>query len=136
MMDEPEWLTERFQQHRSHLRAVAYRMLGSVSEADDALRTFSVRGQDPGSVENMQAWLTTVVGRVCLVLRSTGATGLSVHVGSVVTLMGCGPSTSAARRVGRAGAARGVRCPDSPPSGSRSSCTTCSACRLRHRQCP
>jgi RNA polymerase sigma factor (sigma-70 family) len=75
-MDEREWLTERFQQHRRHLRAVAYRMLGSVSEADDALQEawLRIREQDPASVENMQAWLTTVVGRVCLnMLRSRKA---------------------------------------------------------------
>ena len=67
-MEEREWLTERFQQHRSHLRGVAYRMLGSVSEADDALQEawLRIRDQDPQSVENMQAWLTTIVGRVCL----------------------------------------------------------------------
>jgi len=85
MMDEREWLTERFQQHRWHLRAVAYRMLGSVSEADDALQEawLRIRDQDPGRVENMQAWLTTVVGRVCLnMLRSRRARreGLSGHV--------------------------------------------------------
>jgi RNA polymerase sigma factor (sigma-70 family) len=75
-MDEREWLTERFEQYRPHLRAVAYRMLGSVSETDDALQEawLRIRGQDPGSVENMQAWLTTVVGRVCLnMLRSRRA---------------------------------------------------------------
>jgi RNA polymerase sigma factor (sigma-70 family) len=75
-MDEREWLTGRFEQHRSHLRAVAYRMLGSVSEADDALQEawLRIRDQDPGSVDNMQAWLTTVVGRVCLnMLRSRRA---------------------------------------------------------------
>jgi RNA polymerase sigma factor (sigma-70 family) len=68
MMAEREWLTERFQQHRSHLHGVAYRLLGSVSEADDALQEawLRIRGQDPQSVENMQAWLTTIVGRVCL----------------------------------------------------------------------
>ncbi len=67
-MMEREWLTERFQQHRSHLRGVAYRMLGSVSEADDALQEawLRIRDQDPRSVENMQAWLTTIVGRVSL----------------------------------------------------------------------
>src|ERR671934_64595 len=72
-MDEREWLTQRFQQHRSQLRAVAYRMLGSVSEADDALQEawLRTRDQDQESVENMQAWLTTVVSRVCLnMLRS------------------------------------------------------------------
>ena len=75
-MDEREWLSERFQEHRPHLRAVAYRMLGSVAEADDALQEawLRIRAQDPGSVENMQAWLTTVVGRVCLnMLRSRRA---------------------------------------------------------------
>jgi RNA polymerase sigma factor (sigma-70 family) len=84
-MDEREWLTERFEQHRSHLRGVAYRMLGSVSETDDALQEtwLRIRDQDPGTVESMQAWLTTVVGRVCLnMLRSRRARReeLSVHV--------------------------------------------------------
>jgi RNA polymerase sigma factor (sigma-70 family) len=84
-MDEREWLTERFEQHRSHLRAVAYRMLGSVTETDDALQEawLRIRDQDPGTVENMQAWLTTVVGRVCLNMlrsRSTRRDELSVHV--------------------------------------------------------
>lgn len=68
MTGERDWLTERFQQHRSYLRGVAYRMLGSASEADDALQEawLRIRGQDPQSVENMRAWLTTIVGRVCL----------------------------------------------------------------------
>ena len=67
-MDEQTWLTERFEQHRGHLRAVAYRMLGSVTEADDALQEawLRIRDHDPEGVENMQAWLTTIVGRVCL----------------------------------------------------------------------
>jgi RNA polymerase sigma factor (sigma-70 family) len=84
-MDERAWLTERFEHHRPHLRAVAYRMLGSVSETDDALQEawLRIRDQDPEVVENMQAWLTTVVGRVCLnMLRSRKARReeLSVHV--------------------------------------------------------
>jgi RNA polymerase sigma factor (sigma-70 family) len=84
-MDERDWLTERFEQHRPYLRAVAYRMLGSLSESDDALQEawLRIRGRDPGSVENMQAWLTTVVGRVSLnMLRSRRARReeLSVHV--------------------------------------------------------
>jgi len=84
-MDEREWLTERFEQHRPHLRAVAYRMLGSVSETDDALQDawLRIRDQSPETVENMQAWLTTVVGRVCLnKLRSRRARReeLSAHV--------------------------------------------------------
>ncbi len=84
-MDEREWLTERFEQHTPHLRAVAYRMLGSASETDDALQEawLRIRDQDPGAVENMRAWLTTVVGRVCLnMLRSRKARReeISVHV--------------------------------------------------------
>ena len=74
--EERGLLTERFEQHRPHLRAVAYRMLGSVSEADDALQEawLRVRDEDSESVENMRAWLTTVVGRVCLnMLRSRRA---------------------------------------------------------------
>jgi RNA polymerase sigma-70 factor (ECF subfamily) len=81
--DEREWLTERFEQYRPRLRATAYRMLGSVSEADDALQEawLRVRDHDPGSVENMQAWLTTIVGRVCLnMLRSRRARREEVHV--------------------------------------------------------
>jgi RNA polymerase sigma factor (sigma-70 family) len=98
-MDEREWLTERFEQHRSHLRAVAYRMLGSVSETDDALQEawLRIRDQDPRTVENMQAWLTTVVGRVCLnMLRSPRREELSVHVPDpVVSLEEDGPEHEA-----------------------------------------
>jgi DNA-directed RNA polymerase specialized sigma24 family protein len=92
-MDEREWLTERFEQHRPHLRAVAYRMLGSLGESDDALQEawLRIRSQDPGTVENMQAWLTTIVGRVCLnMLRSRRArrAELSVHVPDPVVSVG------------------------------------------------
>jgi RNA polymerase sigma factor (sigma-70 family) len=72
-VDEREWLTERFEEHRPHLRAVAYRMLGSVSEADDAVQDAWLRlsRADTSSVENLGGWLTTVVARVCLnMLRS------------------------------------------------------------------
>jgi RNA polymerase sigma-70 factor (ECF subfamily) len=72
-VDEREWLTERFEEHRTHLRAVAYRMLGSVSEADDAVQDAWLRlsRADTSSVENLGGWLTTVVARVCLnMLRS------------------------------------------------------------------
>jgi RNA polymerase sigma factor (sigma-70 family) len=84
-MDEREWLTERFEQHRPHLRAVAYRMLGSFSETDDALQEawLRIRDQDPGNVENLQAWLTTIVGRVSLNMlraRRTRREESSVHV--------------------------------------------------------
>jgi RNA polymerase sigma-70 factor, ECF subfamily len=72
-VDEDEWLAARFEQDRIHLRAVAYRMLGSLSEADDAVQESWLRlsRSGTGGVENLTGWLTTVVGRVCLdMLRS------------------------------------------------------------------
>jgi RNA polymerase sigma factor (sigma-70 family) len=72
-MDEDEWLAWRFEEHRSRLRAVAYRMLGSLSEADDAVQEAWLRlsTADTSDVESLGGWLTTVVGRVCLnMLRS------------------------------------------------------------------
>jgi RNA polymerase sigma factor (sigma-70 family) len=71
--DEKAWLAERFEEHRSRLRAVAYRMLGSLSEADDAVQETWLRlsRTDSDGIENLGGWLTTVVGRVCLnILRS------------------------------------------------------------------
>ncbi|RST11413.1 sigma-70 family RNA polymerase sigma factor [Streptomyces sp. WAC05950] len=72
-MDEGSLLTERFEEHRSHLRAVSYRMLGSLTEADDAVQEawLRLRRTDVSEVENLGGWLTTVVSRVCLnMLRS------------------------------------------------------------------
>src|ERR671922_2887589 len=72
-MDEHEWLAERFEENRTHLRAVAYRMLGSLSEADDAVQEAWLRLSRSGTsgVENLGGWLTTVVARVSLdMLRS------------------------------------------------------------------
>src|SRR5215211_3553884 len=72
-MSDQDWLTERFEAHRGHLRGVAYRMLGSLAEADDAVQEGWLRlsRSDTSDVENLRAWLTTVVARVCLnVLRS------------------------------------------------------------------
>ncbi|MFJ6786832.1 RNA polymerase sigma factor SigJ [Streptomyces angustmyceticus] len=68
MKDDHQWLAERFEEHRGHLRAVAYRMLGSVSEADDAVQEAWLRLSRSGAdgVANLGGWLTTVVGRVCL----------------------------------------------------------------------
>jgi RNA polymerase sigma factor (sigma-70 family) len=74
-MNEQDWMTERFEEHRSHLRAVAYRMLGSLSEADDAVQEAWLRlnRADTTAVENLGGWLTTVVARVSLnMLRSRG----------------------------------------------------------------
>ena len=75
-MDERDWLGARFEEHRPHLRAVAYRMLGSLSEADDAVQEAWLRlsRSDASAVENLRGWLTTVVSRVCLdVLRARKA---------------------------------------------------------------
>jgi len=72
-MDESEWLADRFDEHRAHLRAAAYRMLGSLSDADDALQDAWLRlsRSGTGEVENLGGWLTTIVARVCLnMLRS------------------------------------------------------------------
>ncbi len=72
-MNEHEWLAERFEDNRTHLRAVAYRMLGSVSDADDAVQEAWLRLSRSGTseVKNLGGWLTTIVVRVCLdMLRS------------------------------------------------------------------
>ncbi|MDQ6898298.1 MAG: sigma-70 family RNA polymerase sigma factor [Candidatus Dormibacteraeota bacterium] len=72
-MDEQEWLADRFEENRAHLRAVAYRMLGSLAEADDAVQDtwLRVSRAGVGEVENLGKWLTTIVARVCLnLLRS------------------------------------------------------------------
>ncbi|MBT2504955.1 sigma-70 family RNA polymerase sigma factor [Streptomyces sp. ISL-98] len=72
-MDENPLLIKRFEEDRTHLRAVAYRMLGSVSEADDAVQEAWLRASraDTGGVENLTGWLTTVVSRVCLNMLRT-----------------------------------------------------------------
>jgi len=85
-VDESDWLAERFEDNRTHLRAVAYRMLGSRSEADDAVQEAWLRfsRSDTSGVENLGGWLTTVVARLCLDMlrarRSRGEEPLSAHV--------------------------------------------------------
>src|SRR5215212_1947913 len=86
-MDEhDDWLAQRFEENRAHMRAVAYRMLGSISEADDAVQEAWLRlsRSDTSGIENLGGWLTTVVGRVCLnMLRSRSSrreVPLDVHV--------------------------------------------------------
>jgi RNA polymerase sigma factor (sigma-70 family) len=72
-MDELDWLAERFEELRGRLRGVAYRMLGSTSEADDAVQEAWIRlsRSDAGEIDNLEAWLVTAVGRVALnMLRS------------------------------------------------------------------
>ena len=85
-MNDQDWLAERFEADRPHLRGVAYRMLGSVSEADDAVQEAWIRlsRTDTSDVDNLSAWLTTVVGRVCLNMlrarRTRGETSLETHL--------------------------------------------------------
>lgn len=89
-MDEQEFLAERFQGRRTHLRAVAYRMLGSLSEADDAVQEAWLRlsRSDTSDIENMGGWLTTVVARVCLDMlrsrKSRRGESLSAHVPELI----------------------------------------------------
>ncbi len=85
-MDENQWLVDQFEEHRPHLRAVAYRMLGSLAEAEDAVQDTWLRlsRTDADAVDNLGGWLTTVVARVCLnMLRSRNLRreeALGVHV--------------------------------------------------------
>src|SRR3954454_7022315 len=85
-MDERDFLAEQFEEHRPHLRAVAYRMLGSTAEADDAVQEAWLRlsRSDPGEIDNLGGWLTTVVARVCLnalrARRRHGEEPLGPHV--------------------------------------------------------
>ncbi len=75
-MNDQDWLADRFEANRSHLRGIAFRMLGSVTEADDAVQEAWIRlsRTDTSDVENLRAWLTTVVGRVCLNMLRARAT--------------------------------------------------------------
>lgn len=96
-MDDRDWLVEQFEEHRPRLRAVAYRMLGSVTEADDALQEAWLRvgRADTREVENPGGWLTTVVARVCLNLlrsrRSRREEPLDVHVPDPIISSEAGP---------------------------------------------
>ena len=74
-MPAPERLAEQFEEHRSHVRAVAYRMLGSISEAEDAVQEawIGLSRADVGAIDNLRGWLTTVVARVCLDMLRTRA---------------------------------------------------------------
>src|SRR6266498_3893590 len=91
-MDDREWLAEQFEAHRAHLRAVAYRMLGSVSEADDAVQESWLRlsRTQAAAVENLPAWLTTVVARVDLEHEALLAD--SVGLALLVVLETLGPA--------------------------------------------
>src|SRR6266508_509322 len=85
-MDEGDWLAERFEENRPHMRAVAYRMLGSLAEAEDAVQEAWLRlsRSEASGIENLGGWLTTVVARVCLTMlrsrRSRREEPLDAHV--------------------------------------------------------
>ncbi|GGU47296.1 DNA-directed RNA polymerase sigma-70 factor [Streptomyces albospinus] len=95
--DDREWLAERFEEHRGHLRAVAYRMLGSLSEADDAVQEAWLRLSRSGvsGVANLGGWMTTIVGRVCLdqlrTRRARREDPLGVHVPEPIVSREDGP---------------------------------------------
>src|SRR3954470_22577815 len=81
-MDQQKWLAEQFEDHRPRLRAVAYRMLGSLSGADDAVQDawLRVSRADTSDIENLSAWLTAVVARVALnMLRACDASSRSTR---------------------------------------------------------
>jgi RNA polymerase sigma factor (sigma-70 family) len=83
-MSEQTWQAEQFEHHRGHLHAVAYRMLGSLSEADDAVQEAWLRlsRSDTDAVDNLGGWLTTVVGRVCLDMLRTRRSRREDYVGT------------------------------------------------------
>jgi RNA polymerase sigma factor (sigma-70 family) len=101
-MPTPEQLAAQFEEHRTHLRAVAYRMLGSASEADDAVQESWIRlgRRDVSEVENLRGWLTTVVARVCLDMLRTRTSRreepLETHVPDpVITRVDANPESEA-----------------------------------------
>ena len=83
-MDDREWLAQQFEEHRPHLRAVAYRMLGSLGETDDAVQEAWLRlsRSDAATVANLGGWLTTVVSRVCLDMLRARRARREEYVGS------------------------------------------------------
>jgi RNA polymerase sigma factor (sigma-70 family) len=83
-MSERDWQVEEFEQHRPQLQAVAYRMLGSVTEAEDAVQEAWLRlsRSDTAAVDNLGGWLTTVVGRVCLDMLRTRRSRREDYVGT------------------------------------------------------
>lgn len=126
-------LTVTFEGQRTHLRAVAYRLLGSVHEADDAVQDTFLRLQRSASsdVQNLPGWLTTVISRICLDqlrARASRREELGVEPIGVPDDLVTDPATEAehADAVGRALMACST--PSPPPSGWPSACTTCSGC--------
>jgi DNA-directed RNA polymerase specialized sigma24 family protein len=111
---ERDWLAHRFQQNRPHLRAVAYRMLGSSAEADDAAQDawLRVSRADTSDVQNLTGWLTTVVARVCLNMMQSRNARRERPLDEQERRARCRSARSGgAGRFGRDRAARGTRHP-------------------------
>jgi RNA polymerase sigma-70 factor (ECF subfamily) len=83
-MSDRNWLAEQFEEHRPHLRRVAYRMLGTIDDSDDAVQEAWLRlsRSDDSAIENLGGWLTTVVGRVCLDMLRTRRSRREDYIGS------------------------------------------------------
>ena len=83
-MERREWLAAEFERHRAHMRAVGYRMLGSMTEADDAVQETWVRlnRRDPGGTDDLRGWLTVTVGRICLDLLRTRRSRRETYAGT------------------------------------------------------
>ena len=135
-MDEHEWLAEQFEAYRTHLQAVAYRMLGSLAEADDAVQESWLRlsHSETSGIENLGGWLSTVVARICLdMLRARNARreeSLEASASEPQTLRE-GEITRAGSAPGRfswSGTARGSRHVESRRTALPSCCTTSSPC--------
>lgn len=107
-MDDQVWLAERFEADRAHLRGVAYRMLGSLAEAEDAVQEAWIRlsRTDTSEVEDLRAWLTTVVGRVCLNMlrtrRTRGEASMETHLPDPIVASGQGSDPEQEALVGDA----------------------------------
>ena len=136
-MDELE-LADSFDRQRPQLRAVAYRILGSVSEAEDAVQEawLRLRRTDAGQLDSLERWLTTVVARICLNMlrsrRTRGEQPLESFLPEPIIdnpAIGTVPSTRCCSRSRSGSHSRWCWRRSPQPSGSRSCCTTCSPCR-------
>src|SRR5262245_54375795 len=131
-MDENEWLAERFEQHRAHLRSVAYRMLGSLSEADDAVQEawLHLSRVDTSTIANLGGYLTTVVARVCLDMLRVRTSRREERLGAkvfdpIVSREDALAPEQQALLADSVGLALLISSKGSlPPSGLRSCCTT------------
>ena len=136
-MDQSSVLTQGFEANRPHLRAVAYRMLGNVPDAEDAVQEAWLRlsTSDSGSIDNLGGWLTTVVSRICLnVLRSRTRAGASLQdsttaIDEHVARTSVSPEEQAVLADSLGWLYSSSLSNSPPPSGSASFFTTCSRSR-------